>query len=90
MPFMEPEITNKMRGFEVETTCGTVFLPGDVCDKSEVSDFVEGRVLNVRSVHGYFGRYQAPGYLDCTDWEFDTDRRRLVQMLDDLYGDEDC
>ena len=29
----------------------------------------------------YAGRLSAPGYLDCTDWEFETNLRRLEQSL---------
>jgi DNA-directed RNA polymerase subunit RPC12/RpoP len=35
----------------------------------------------------YAGRYSAPGYMDCTDWNFDTNKRRLERTLRDLYGD---
>lgn len=33
----------------------------------------------------YAGRYSAPGYLDCTAWEYDTNRRRLERTLRDLH-----
>ena len=35
----------------------------------------------------YAGRYSANGYLDCTDWSYDTNRRRLGRHLRDMYGD---
>lgn len=35
----------------------------------------------------YAGRYSAAGYLDCTEWEFDTNKRRLGRTLRDMYGD---
>lgn len=35
----------------------------------------------------YAGWYSAPGYLDCTSLEFDTNRRRLERTLRDLYGE---
>lgn len=35
----------------------------------------------------YAGRYSANGYMDCTDWHYDTNRRRLERELRDLYGD---
>lgn len=37
----------------------------------------------------YAGRYSAPGYMDCTDWHFDANKRRLEKELRDMYGDED-
>lgn len=35
----------------------------------------------------YAGRYSAPGYLDCTDWSYDANKRRLVKELRDMYGE---
>jgi hypothetical protein len=35
----------------------------------------------------YAGRYSAPGYMDCTEWMFDTNMRRLEKELRVLYGD---
>lgn len=35
----------------------------------------------------YAGRYSASGYLDCTDWEFDANKRRLKQTLREFYGE---
>jgi hypothetical protein len=35
----------------------------------------------------YAGRYSAPGYLDCTEWTFGTNKRRLISELREMYGD---
>ena len=35
----------------------------------------------------YAGRYSANGYMDCTDWHFDTNKKRLARELRDMYGD---
>lgn len=35
----------------------------------------------------YAGRYSAPGYMDCTEWEYDTNKRRLERTLREQYGD---
>ncbi|HEV2178363.1 MAG TPA: hypothetical protein VGU20_31195 [Stellaceae bacterium] len=37
----------------------------------------------------YAGRYSAPGYMDCTDWHYDANLRRLKKELRDMYGDEE-
>ena len=37
----------------------------------------------------YAGRYSAPGYMDCTDWSFDTHKRRLERELRSMYGDDE-
>lgn len=36
----------------------------------------------------YAGRYSAPGYLDCTSWSFNTNKRTLAKELRDMYGEE--
>ena len=45
-------------------------------------------ILSVEVVKGYCGRMSAPGYLDCTDWEFDTCKRRLERSLRNAYEGE--
>lgn len=35
----------------------------------------------------YAGRYSAPGYMDCTDWAYDTNEARLRRELRSMYGD---
>ena len=35
----------------------------------------------------YAARYSADGYMDCTEWHFDTNKRRLKKELRDMYGD---
>jgi len=35
----------------------------------------------------YAGRYSAPGYTDCTSWQFDTNKRRLAKTLRGMYGE---
>ncbi len=37
----------------------------------------------------YAGRYSAPGFLDCTSWQYDSNKRTLVKRLRDMYGDEE-
>lgn len=36
----------------------------------------------------YAGRYSANGFLDCTDWHYDSNKARLAKTLDELYGEE--
>ncbi len=36
----------------------------------------------------YAGRYSAPGYLDCTDWIYETNLRRLEKELKEMYGEK--
>lgn len=37
----------------------------------------------------YAGRYSAPGYLDCTDWIYNCNLRKLKRELRELYGSAD-
>jgi hypothetical protein len=34
----------------------------------------------------YACRYSAPGYLDCTDWSYGTNRRKLEKEVRDFYN----
>ena len=36
----------------------------------------------------YACRYSAPGYLDCTDWSFGTNRRDLEKDVRQMYGSD--
>lgn len=90
---MQRDITEKMRGWQVETRdAGTCFVPEHVVAvpdylktgveimsaddpdvfelfTARVRDYVEGRdILSVEVCEGYFARWSAPGYLDCTEW----------------------
>jgi hypothetical protein len=46
--------------------------------KAHIGDYVECGEKDIRSVemhYGYGVRLSAPGYMDCTDWEFYANRR---------------
>ena len=34
----------------------------------------------------YAGRYSAPGYMDCTSWSYNANKRALASELRDMYG----
>ena len=36
----------------------------------------------------YAARYSASGYLDCTDWTYGANLRKLTREVRDMYGDE--
>jgi hypothetical protein len=95
--FMQPEVTVKMTGYEVETDNGTEYLPGDVVERmtpggptcDDVAMYVEGEPQSVRTVHGYFARLSAPGYMDCTPWHFYTNKREAVrETVADALGED--
>lgn len=37
----------------------------------------------------YAGRYSAPGYLDCTEWQYSPNKKTLKQELDSIYGEDE-
>lgn len=75
--------------YVVETTCGTEVIPSDVCKFSDVSQYVEGKVLDVETRTGWIARYSANGYMDCTPWcgPYDTEEE-AVSYCRDLFGDD--
>ena len=104
MGFMEMQVF-KGDGWEVETDNGSVASPDwDAPDLDEIRAAIgtEKRIflgdLGACEIHSvtylsakttWWGRYSAPGYLDCTDWNHDTSRRRLERDLRAMYGDAD-
>lgn len=85
--FMRKEIESAKGAVRVTTDLGEVYyLPSDTQDGEDVSmcrpEMVMGNVVTVERLEsGYLGRRSAPGYLDCTDWEYDTNKRRLESSL---------
>lgn len=50
--------------------------------KQRLSCYITGfDVLRIEVVEGYFYRFSAPGYLDCTDWDFSTTIRDAREAL---------
>ena len=35
----------------------------------------------------YAARYSAPGYLDCTEWQYGANKRALLRELRGMYGE---
>lgn len=55
----------------------------------QISEYCEGAVQAVAlKVNVYYGRYSAPGYMDCTSWSWSRNRRELEAELNSMYGDE--
>lgn len=40
-----------------------------------------GKVISTGRLDGYFARLSAPGYMDCTDWEFFTNKRTAERTM---------
>lgn len=102
MSFMQPEITAKGALYSCDCAkCGATMYAHEWAsnDPNSDRDAMKDGTLRCAECGGradpetftecgrqYAGRYSAPGYLDCTDWNFDTSKRRLLKTLRDLYA----
>jgi DNA-directed RNA polymerase subunit RPC12/RpoP len=102
MAFMELEMTSKGSLYSCECgTCSRTLYAHEWADDefNEMRDLMMSGKLRCHhcahkvdrstfSYRGkqYAGRYSASGYMDCTDWEYDTNKRRLERSLRSLYA----
>ena len=102
MAFMELQITRKGTLATVDCSrCGSTIYTHEwaSCDFNNERDAMQkntiwcvecngkgDRTTYVESKNVYAGRYSAPGYLDCTDWHYDTNKRRLEKELRAMYA----
>lgn len=86
----------KGRYWEVSANHGeTHIIPFDVCNNRDgLADYVEGTVdrddndtIVAELKMGYYGRYSAPGYMDCTDWVAGETLAIVNEQLD-AYDDD--
>jgi hypothetical protein len=44
--------------------------------------YIEGdTIISIAAIHGYFGRWSAPGFMDCTEWTFGRSLRDIREQL---------
>jgi len=105
MAFMELQIHRKGALYSAECRkCGTTHYTHEwtTDDHCERRDAMQAGTLRCDECPGtvdpetftehkrsYAGRYSAPGYLDCTDWEYGPNKRKLATHLRELYGPEE-
>lgn len=103
MAFMEIEMMPKGATYYCECAkCGATLWTHEWAydDHNERRDAMEAGTLRCNYCNGradpatftkcgkqYAGRYSASGYLDCTEWELGTNKRRLERELRETYGD---
>ena len=91
MPFMEMEILRD-KVVLIETNSGEFAFPysvtGDISDSQAYAYIPPGMTIEKVEIlsERYIGRYSASGYMDCTDWDFGTNRRKLEKHLREMYG----
>jgi hypothetical protein len=68
---MEPQMTNNLWWWEVDTLEGGItFLGYSDFTPEQVKAMFEHQTINsMEVVLGYGTRWSAPGYMDCTEWE---------------------
>jgi hypothetical protein len=92
MPFLQKQITEKTKWYEVDTSFGTDFVELDVAgpnqDKEGLSKYCEGAIYAISLIEGYGARLSAPGYLDRTDWGVYDTEKEANEALDDMFGND--
>ncbi len=59
-------------------------------DETPLRDYIEGNHLHALEIKtGYGARLSAPGYLDCTEWDFFETEDEAEEHLDETYGEEE-
>lgn len=52
-----------------------------------LADYCESGATEIECRVLFYGRYSAPGYMDCTDWHWADTEAELLEVLHDMYGD---
>lgn len=83
---MYKEIESAKGWQQVETADGCEHLvpPGELVVPGERCEFVDSAAVVVGVevlTKGWVGRWSAPGYLDCTEWEYNSNLRELAKSL---------
>jgi len=83
--------TEYMKVYSVETSHGTEIVPYDlVGEEGDLHDYLQGeQMAGPDLVEGWFARYSANGYLDCTDWVGPCEtEEQAIEECKELYGDD--
>ena len=93
MGFMQRYVYNDAYYLVESEHCDCGLVPADLVGENpsleDFADYVEFRPASFERKEGWFGRYSANGYLDCTDWHWADTREALIEELDAYYGDGD-
>ncbi len=95
MGFMEPQITKRVKWYEIETDNGsTYYVEADCAMKvEELADYAPegcGKPVQATLIVGHGARLSAPGYMDCTDWTvFETAKGAASFLLETYYDSPD-
>ena len=103
MSFMEQEITEYQKFYEVDGDMGVEFVPFDLVGEIDLdefddysnhsipaplSDYVEtSQASRIEVIEGFGARMSAPGYMDCTSWCVYPSIEEAESDLEEMYGD---
>lgn len=100
MPFMQLWISKKGSLYSCDCSrCGTTNYSHEWVDdvvRNQASEWQNagcwecGRAMDLTTFaycgKHYAGRYSAPGYMDCTEWSYDSNKARLARELRAMYA----
>ena len=93
MAFMQRQVTEKQKWYQVETSQGTEFIPSDVVGRNpaieDLTDYCEGIPVSFEAITGYGARLSAPGYTDCTEWSVHDTEQEAEEYLEEMYPEEE-
>lgn len=93
MAFMQRQVTEKQKWYQVETSQGTEFvsfdLLGNYPDIHDITAHCEGSPITWEVIEGYGARLSAPGYLDCTEWSVHDTEKEAEDYLEEMYPEEE-
>jgi hypothetical protein len=91
--FMQRQITQKSKWFQVETSQGTDFIPADIAGTNpaieDLTDYCEGIPVSFEVIEGYGARLSAPGYMDCTEWTVFETEKEAQDYLEEMYPEDE-
>ena len=76
--------------YEVETDLYTQAIPESVCDKDNLTEYVEGTILSVELKTCYAARLSAAGFTDCTEYVLFDDVKEAYEYLVAAYSNRDA
>jgi hypothetical protein len=96
MAFMQKQVTNKMKWFQVETSQRTEFIQSDIFASettiesvSDLIDYCDGVPVSFEVIEGFGARLSAPGYMDCTEWTVFETAQEAQKYLDEMYPEDE-
>ena len=93
MAFMQRQVTEKQKWYQVETSRGTEIVPFDLLgnypDIHDITAYCEGNPITWEVIEGYGARLSAPGYMDRTEWSVHDTEQEAEDYLEEMYPEDE-